>query len=199
MGVVIDVYSAQSALGLFKDSTKPGQHHLPRRSYCGCDVHSEHAGIALAGAGAGAGDGVTTEVSRQITSRADAAADVEWAAVFAGAVLAAALSFVLLTFGTAIGLSATSPWPNSALSAKGDRIIGGVLGHGAADRCGDGLDMATRPSTHMVARPGKSSRWRYVISMRCIARSRPLRSSASVFEPLRTTRCASSSSRLPFA
>jgi hypothetical protein len=33
-------------------------------------------------------------------------------------VLAAALSFVLLTFGTAIGLSATSPWPNSGLSAK---------------------------------------------------------------------------------
>jgi hypothetical protein len=43
---------------------------------------------------------------------------VEWGAVFAGAVLAAALSFVLLTFGTAIGLSATSPWPGSGLSAK---------------------------------------------------------------------------------
>ena len=43
---------------------------------------------------------------------------VEWGAVFAGAVLAAALSFVLLTFGTAIGLTAASPWPNSGLSAK---------------------------------------------------------------------------------
>jgi hypothetical protein len=43
---------------------------------------------------------------------------VEWGAVFAGAVLAAALSFVLLTFGTAVGLSAASPWPNSGLSAK---------------------------------------------------------------------------------
>jgi hypothetical protein len=43
---------------------------------------------------------------------------VEWEAVLAGAVLAAALSFVLLTFGAAIGLSATSPWPNSGLSAK---------------------------------------------------------------------------------
>ena len=32
---------------------------------------------------------------------------VEWGAVLAGAVLAAAISFVLLTFGTAIGLSAT--------------------------------------------------------------------------------------------
>jgi hypothetical protein len=43
---------------------------------------------------------------------------VEWSAVLAGAALAAALSFVLLTFGTAIGLSATSPWPNSGLSSK---------------------------------------------------------------------------------
>jgi hypothetical protein len=43
---------------------------------------------------------------------------VEWGAVLAGAFLAAALSFVLLTFGTAIGLSATSPWPNSGISAR---------------------------------------------------------------------------------
>jgi hypothetical protein len=43
---------------------------------------------------------------------------VDWSAVVAGAVLAAAISFVLLTFGTAIGLSATSPWPNAGLSAK---------------------------------------------------------------------------------
>jgi hypothetical protein len=35
-----------------------------------------------------------------------------------GAVLAAAISFVLLTFGAAIGLSATSPWPNSGVSTK---------------------------------------------------------------------------------
>src|ERR1044071_1354860 len=43
---------------------------------------------------------------------------VEWGAVLAGAFLAAALSFVLLTFGAAIGLSAASPWPNSGASAK---------------------------------------------------------------------------------
>ena len=43
---------------------------------------------------------------------------VEWGAVLAGAFLAAAISFVLLTFGTAIGLSAVSPWPNSGVSAK---------------------------------------------------------------------------------
>jgi hypothetical protein len=51
------------------------------------------------------------------------AASLEWSPVFAGAVLAAALSFVLLTFGTAIGLSATSPWPHSGLPA---RVIAGL-------------------------------------------------------------------------
>src|SRR5215831_1014211 len=61
-----------------------------------------------------------TQVGAPMTSRADTAglSYVEWGAVFAGAVLAAALSFVLLTFGVAIGLSATSPWPGSGLSAK---------------------------------------------------------------------------------
>jgi hypothetical protein len=43
---------------------------------------------------------------------------VEWGAVFAGAVLAAAIAFVLLTFGTAVGLSTTSAWPHSGASAK---------------------------------------------------------------------------------
>lgn len=43
---------------------------------------------------------------------------VEWGPVLAGALVASALSFVLLTFGAAIGLSATSPWPNSGVSAK---------------------------------------------------------------------------------
>src|SRR6185295_20278408 len=59
-----------------------------------------------------------TQVGAPVASRAETASFVEWGAVFAGAVLAAAISFVLLTFGTAIGLSATSPWPNSGLSAK---------------------------------------------------------------------------------
>ena len=43
---------------------------------------------------------------------------VEWGAVLAGGVLAAAITFVLLAFGAAIGLSAISPWPNSGVSAK---------------------------------------------------------------------------------
>src|SRR4029079_5750924 len=61
-----------------------------------------------------------TQVGAPVASRIETPglSFVEWGAVFAGAVLAAALSFVLLTFGTAIGLSATSPWPNSGRSAK---------------------------------------------------------------------------------
>lgn len=41
---------------------------------------------------------------------------VEWGAVFAGAVSAAALSFLLLTFGSAVGLSLSSPWPHAGAS-----------------------------------------------------------------------------------
>lgn len=41
---------------------------------------------------------------------------VDWAAVIAGAVAAAAISFVLLAFGAAIGLSATSAWPDRGIS-----------------------------------------------------------------------------------
>jgi hypothetical protein len=48
----------------------------------------------------------------------DGSSFVEWGAVIAGAVLASALSFVFLTFGTAIGLSATSPWRNSGMSVQ---------------------------------------------------------------------------------
>jgi hypothetical protein len=59
-----------------------------------------------------------THVGQAPASAVEAKGFVEWSAVLAGAVLAVALSFVLLTFGTAIGLSATSPWPNSGLSAK---------------------------------------------------------------------------------
>jgi hypothetical protein len=38
---------------------------------------------------------------------------VEWGPILAGAIAASALSFLLLTFGSAIGLSLTSPWPTS--------------------------------------------------------------------------------------
>jgi hypothetical protein len=43
---------------------------------------------------------------------------ISWGAAIAGALLASALSFVLLTFGSAVGLSLVSPWPSTASSAK---------------------------------------------------------------------------------
>lgn len=50
----------------------------------------------------------------------DARAYVEWGAIIAGAILASAIAFVLLTFGSAIGLSVTSPF-------KGEGLAGTVL------------------------------------------------------------------------
>jgi hypothetical protein len=41
---------------------------------------------------------------------------VEWPTIFAGAVVALALSFVLLSFGSAAGLSALSPWTSTRAS-----------------------------------------------------------------------------------
>lgn len=38
---------------------------------------------------------------------------IEWGPIIAGAITAAAISFLLLTFGGAIGLSLTSPWPQA--------------------------------------------------------------------------------------
>lgn len=59
--------------------------------------------------------------SRTVSPAATTAAPasfVEWSPVFAGALAAAAISFVLYSFGTTVGLSLASPWPNSGLPAK---------------------------------------------------------------------------------
>jgi hypothetical protein len=45
------------------------------------------------------------------------ASGVSWAAVVAGAFVAASLSLMLLALGTGIGFSAVSPWANSGVSA----------------------------------------------------------------------------------
>lgn len=41
---------------------------------------------------------------------------LEWSAILAGAIGAAAISVLLLTFGASIGLTLTSPWPHSGVS-----------------------------------------------------------------------------------
>ena len=48
---------------------------------------------------------------------AEKAGYVSWGAAIAGALLASALSFVLLTFGSAVGLSLVSPWTSTAPSS----------------------------------------------------------------------------------
>jgi len=48
---------------------------------------------------------------------------LSWGAIIAGALCAAAISLVLFTFGSAVGLSAISPWPHVGLSPTVALII----------------------------------------------------------------------------
>ena len=57
------------------------------------------------------------------TAAPTGASFVEWGAVWAGGAVAAALSFVLLSFASAIGLSFLSPWSGTAFSVS---MIGSV-------------------------------------------------------------------------
>lgn len=57
---------------------------------------------------------------------ADERSYLDWPAVFAGAVVASAISLVLITFGSAIGLSLTSPFDNTGFSAVGLAIALGL-------------------------------------------------------------------------
>jgi len=56
------------------------------------------------------------DVPRRAATAADATSHVEWGPIFAGAVFAAALSLLLMTFGGAIGLSMTSPYRGEGAS-----------------------------------------------------------------------------------
>lgn len=57
------------------------------------------------------------------TVNTEGTAYVDWPAVIAGAVMASAISFVLFTFGTGIGLSITSPYPPESVSAATFAIV----------------------------------------------------------------------------
>ena len=57
------------------------------------------------------------------TINTDTTAYVDWAAIIAGAVIAAAISFVLYAFGTGIGLSIASPYPSESVSASVFAIV----------------------------------------------------------------------------
>lgn len=62
----------------------------------------------------------TTTVTPGIAPLGDATTDhqsyIDWSAIIAGAILAAAVSFVLITFGSAIGLTLTSPYEGEGVS-----------------------------------------------------------------------------------
>jgi hypothetical protein len=51
---------------------------------------------------------------------------LEWGPVFGGAIAAAAIAFLLLTFGAAIGLTMTSPWPHEGVSATTVAMVVGL-------------------------------------------------------------------------
>ena len=51
---------------------------------------------------------------------------VEWAPIFAGAVVAAVIAIAMTTFGSAIGLAMTSPYPSSGASGKAVAIAAAI-------------------------------------------------------------------------
>lgn len=55
-------------------------------------------------------------IDPQTAAAAHPGSYVDWPAVLAGAALATAISFVLLTFGSGLGLSLTSPYPDEGVS-----------------------------------------------------------------------------------
>jgi hypothetical protein len=57
---------------------------------------------------------------------ADGSSYTDWAAIAVGAVLAAAVSIVMLTFGAALGLSISSPWPGEGVSLFWFAIAAGL-------------------------------------------------------------------------
>jgi len=61
-------------------------------------------------------------VTAPAVTAADERSYVDWPAIIAGAVVTAAISLVLLTFGSAIGLSLTSAYEGSGISAAGFSI-----------------------------------------------------------------------------
>src|SRR5688572_5428589 len=87
------------------------QRHLSGRFGGGDHACAEHVGAALGprrwNMAVMAADTVT-----------DKPGYVSWGAAITGALFASALSFVLLTFGSAVGLSMVSPWTSTASSAK---------------------------------------------------------------------------------
>lgn len=65
-------------------------------------------------------------MQQPLTGTADGPHYVDWCTILAGAALAAAISIVLFTFGTAIGLSIVSPYQGEGVSTTGYLIALGL-------------------------------------------------------------------------
>jgi hypothetical protein len=70
--------------------------------------------------------GTTAVVMDASSSANDAASYINWPAIIAGAVIASAVSFILLTFGSAIGLSMTSAREGESASVFWIAVVGGL-------------------------------------------------------------------------
>lgn len=71
-------------------------------------------------------DRPTVLIEETVARTGDAPSYVDWPAIFAGVVLASAISFVLLTFGSAIGLSMTSAREGQSASMLWVAVVGGL-------------------------------------------------------------------------
>src|SRR5665647_3461484 len=102
-GVGTHVAAARSAVTLIVEvKTSHARNHLSRRPRRRRDVCSRPARAAITSRSS-----IMVDVS---TSSPTGTSYVEWGAVFAGALAASAISFVLLTAGASLGLSLVSPY-----------------------------------------------------------------------------------------
>lgn len=70
--------------------------------------------------------GRETVVAKDVVAAETSTSYVDWAAILAGVVVASAISFVLLTFGSAIGLSMTSAREGESASLFWISVVGGL-------------------------------------------------------------------------
>ena len=66
------------------------------------------------------------DIAAPAVQAVDGRSYLDWGAIIGGAILAAALSFVLYSFGTALGLGISSPRPDAGISAVWISIFAGV-------------------------------------------------------------------------
>ncbi len=98
------------------------QYYLPRRIGCCCHVRSQHVGFTLM-----TQTSITSVDTAYVTPEDESdirsGSYVDWPCAFGGAVIAAALTSLLLAFGSGLGLSLTSPWPSERINGTAFGII----------------------------------------------------------------------------